>query len=182
MRQITLNLVNCKQVLVRKFWAHNSLDWKTLFRVPTDMGLCTGKSLQLGAWKKPTTTGVNVHHILCFSEAWSKTLQSSALEGHHLPPNCRSEGIKMYFQWQKKEREFHWAVKRDGQSAGSEPVLLRSLCDFNTSQFPGTTLVYLARVWCLDDTGSVKLWHKNSGFSILALPMVRLGNLQTANF
>ena len=127
MGPVTLNRVHCKQVLVCKFWAQNSLDWKTLFRVPTDMGLCTGKGMRLCAWKENHSNGVNVHGILCFSEAWSKTLQRSVLKDHHLPPNCRSEGIAMYCQWQKKEMEFHWAVKRDGQSTGREPVLLQSV-------------------------------------------------------
>ena len=45
-------------------------------------------------------------------------------------------------------------MKRDGLSTGMEPALLYSLQDFTTSQFPGTTLEYLATVQCLDDTGS----------------------------
>lgn len=136
---------------------------KTLIRVPTAMGLCPGMGTKLCFCKENHSKGVSVQHILCFSEAQSETQQTFVLEDHHLPPACRSERIAMHCQGQKKEMEFHWAVKRHGQSTGREPVLLHSLCDFTTSQFPGGTFVYLNTAWCLHDTSfgcTVKPWHK----------------------
>lgn len=106
---------------------------KTLIRVPTAMGLCPGMGMKLCVWKENHSKGGSVHHILCFSEARSKTWQTFVLEDHHLPPNCRSERTALHCQGQKTEMWFHWAVKRDGQSTGRKHVPLPSRCDFTVS-------------------------------------------------